>query len=94
MQSYSYPSGTEKVVKLYYHHDRLGSSDYLTNNVDGKVESYVGYDQALGVYYAQARMYDVANRRFMAADPVKGTVANPQMMAHYMYCLDKPSMGH
>ena len=31
-------------VKLWYHHDRLGSTDYLTDNVTGKVTSYVTYD--------------------------------------------------
>ena len=31
-------------VKLWYHQDRLGSVDYLTNNINGKVESYVTYD--------------------------------------------------
>ena len=34
----------EEVVKLYYHHDRLGSTDYLTSNVDGRAVSYVTYD--------------------------------------------------
>jgi RHS repeat-associated protein len=31
-------------VKLYYHHDRLGSTGYLTDNVSGKVASFVSYD--------------------------------------------------
>jgi len=44
----------------------------------------------LGAYYAKARMYDAENRRFMAVDPVKGTVADPQTMAQYTYCLDNP----
>ena len=32
------------IVKLWYHRDRLGSDDYLTDNVAGKVTSYVTYD--------------------------------------------------
>ena len=38
------------------------------------VTEYTGhmYDQVLEVYYARARMYDAADRRFMAMDPVKG----------------------
>ena len=31
-------------VKLWYHHDRLGSTDYLTDNITGKVTSYITYD--------------------------------------------------
>jgi len=56
------------------------------------VTEYTGYayDQVLGVYYAQARMYDASDRRFMAVDPLKGSVANPQTMAQYTYCLNNP----
>ena len=32
-------------VKLYYHHDRLGSTKFLTDDVSGKVVSYVDYDE-------------------------------------------------
>ena len=108
------------IVKLWYHHDNLGSTDYLTSNVDGKVISYVtyddwgaltakavlkmgsreldlvqsyttyDYDMVLGVYFAQARIYDAGDRRFMAADPVKGALANPQTLAQYTYVLDNP----
>ena len=31
-------------VKLWYHQDRLGSTDFLTDNISGKVTSYVTYD--------------------------------------------------
>ena len=45
MQGYTYPAaGTANVVKLYYHRDRLGSADYLTDNISGKVTSYLTYD--------------------------------------------------
>ena len=56
MEFYSYGTGsgggimplsttnTTGVVKLYYHHDRLGSTDYLSDNVSGAVRSYVTYD--------------------------------------------------
>jgi RHS repeat-associated protein len=34
--------------------------------------SYTGhrYDEILGVYFAQARMYDAADKRFLASDPI------------------------
>ena len=105
---------------LGYHRDRLGSVDYLTDNVSGKVASYIDYDEwgaplkkyilklgqreldmaveytghawdaVLGVYFAQARMYDAANKRFMATDLVKGTVAYPMTLVPYVYVLDNP----
>ena len=31
-------------VKLWYHQDRLGSTDFLTNNISGTATSYVAYD--------------------------------------------------
>jgi RHS repeat-associated protein len=114
-------SGSDKgVVKLYYHNDRLGSADYLTDNVKGKIRSYAGYDDwgtrtsksvllydcrefdlvdqytahtldpVLDVYFAQARMYDAADRRFMAADPVKGAVALVPSLVKYQYVLNNP----
>ena len=43
-QSFAYPGGTERIVKMWYHHDRLGSTAYLTDNVVGSVESFVSYD--------------------------------------------------
>jgi RHS repeat-associated protein len=48
------------------------------------------YDQVLGVYFAQARMYDAADRRFMAVDPVKGWIADPITLPQYTYCLSNP----
>ena len=107
-------------VKLWYHQDRLGSTDFLTDNVQGKVASYIDYDawgaplkkavlkldareldlvieytghpydQVLGVYFAQARMYDAADKRFMAADPVRGDVSDPKTLTQYVYCVDNP----
>jgi RHS repeat-associated protein len=44
----------------------------------------------LGVYFAQARMYDAADRRFMAVDPVKGWILSPQSMVQYTYVLSNP----
>ena len=91
----------QRIVKLFHHQDRLGSTDYLTDNISGRITSYVSYDDfgmltakaiirlgqreldlvtnftghffdpVLGIYYARARMYDAANRRFMAQDPIK-----------------------
>jgi len=48
------------------------------------------FDEVLGVYYAKARFYDPVDRRFLAVDPVKGTVENPQSMVQYLYALNDP----
>ena len=36
-QTFDYPDGTESVVKMWYHHDRLGSTAHLTDNTAGAV---------------------------------------------------------
>ena len=90
------------IVKLWYHHDHLGTTEYLTDNVSGKVTSYISYDswgaltskanvkmgvreldlimeytghpydRVLGMYFAEARMYDTTDRRFVAVDIIAG----------------------
>jgi RHS repeat-associated protein len=56
------------------------------------VAEYTGhpYDNVLSAYFAEARMYDAADRRFLAADPIKGTVTNPLTLVPYTYVLDNP----
>jgi RHS repeat-associated protein len=56
------------------------------------VAEYTGhpYDNVLSAYFAEARMYDAADRRFLAKDLIKGTVANPLTMVPYTYVLDNP----
>jgi len=111
--------GTD-IVKLYYHADRLGTTDFMTSNTNGKVISYVSYDdwgaltakavlkagvreldlvlqytvhpfdQVLGVYFAQARMYDAADRRFMAVDLIGINIANTMTYNKYAYAWNNP----
>ena len=139
MQSFRYPhlDSPVNIVKLFYHVDRLGSTDFLSNNVSGRVEAFTNYDSwglppgnsggdprgnqgnndiqtnsilrlgvrqlnlstsftgfmfdpVLNLYFAQARMYDPATRRFMAVDPIKGNIANPQLMVPYTFVLNNP----
>jgi len=107
-------------VKLWYHQDRLGSVDYLTDNVQGNAASYVTYDdwgaltmkailklgvreldlvteytghpydQVLGVYYARARMYDAADRRWLSMDLIGTNLANPGSYNRYAYVWGNP----
>ena len=120
IESQTYSTGSKNIVKLYYHRDHLGSSDYLTANKDSRVKSYASYDNwgkvtenvvvmdgghsldlaieytgynydnVLRLYYAKARMYDPADRRFMAVDPVNGNRMQPETLLQYIYCLNNP----
>jgi len=56
------------------------------------VTSYTGhmYDPVLGVYYARARMYDAADRRFMAVDPIKGIIIRPATLSQYSFVVNNP----
>ncbi|MCL2126417.1 MAG: hypothetical protein FWH33_10595 [Oscillospiraceae bacterium] len=48
------------------------------------------YDQVLGLYFAQARMYDAAGRRFLAMDPLSKAITNTMPLAAYAYVNDNP----
>jgi RHS repeat-associated protein len=48
------------------------------------------FDHVLGMYFAEARMYDAGDRRFAAADPMFGDVADPTSLNPYVYVLDNP----
>jgi len=47
-------------------------------------------DMVLGGYYAKARMYDPQDKRFLAQDPIKGNVYDPQSLNTYIYVLNNP----
>lgn len=48
------------------------------------------YDQVLDLYYAKARIYNAADRRFMAVDPVVGQQKEPATFNYYAYSFDNP----
>ncbi|WP_289299236.1 RHS repeat-associated core domain-containing protein, partial [Xylanibacter rodentium] len=54
--------------------------------------NYTGHDwdDVLGMFYAKARFYDPAAKRFVAMDPVKGDVFEPMTLVPYIYCEDNP----
>ena len=54
--------------------------------------NYTGHDwdDVLGMFYAKARFYDPAAKRFVAMDPVKGNVTDPMSLVPYIYCVDNP----
>jgi RHS repeat-associated protein len=48
------------------------------------------YDAVLEVYFAQARLYDAENKRFMQTDPVGGSITVTLSFNAYLYCRDDP----
>ena len=48
------------------------------------------FDDVLGVYFAKARFYDPVDMRFLAIDPIKGFVIDPQTINSYIYVLNNP----
>ncbi len=54
--------------------------------------NYTGHDwdDVLGMYYAKARFYDPAAKRFVSMDPVKGNIVSPASLVPYIYCADNP----
>ena len=48
------------------------------------------YDHVLGIFFAQARMYDAENRRFVEMDGVVGNIFNTQTLIRYSYVLNRP----
>ena len=81
--------GTDEVGEFVSHiqYDEWGLPAVV---VQGVLEpNYTGHG-ALQVYYGKARMYDPNLKRFLAADPIKGVLTNPQSMNAYAYVLNNP----
>ena len=54
--------------------------------------NYTGHDwdDVLSMYYAKARFYDPDAKRFVAMDPIKGSITEPLSLVSYLYCVDNP----
>ncbi|RXZ81563.1 RHS repeat-associated core domain-containing protein [Paenibacillaceae bacterium] len=57
-----------------------------------EVADYTGhtYDRVLGQYFAQARMYDPVNKRFISEDTYEGNIGNPLSLNWYTYVENNP----
>ncbi len=57
-----------------------------------KVADYTGhtYDRVLEQYFAQARMYDPVNKRFISEDTYKGELEDPLSLHRYAYVHNNP----
>lgn len=53
--------------------------------------AFTGYrEEEDGKYYAQARDYDPTSGRFTGEDKVRGIMAIPDSVNHYLYCINDP----
>ena len=84
--TYRYVYGLEKVATVIYGIPNGAGSVMQQYEYPNSTENTVHpYDHVLDVYFAQARMYDAGDRRFVAADPMKGYIVNPQSLNSYAY---------
>jgi RHS repeat-associated protein len=60
-------------------------------DIDNSGFAGYGYDQVIGMYFAQYRLYDANNKRFTAVDPVAGNVLEPQSLNPYLYVRNNPA---
>jgi len=74
-----------------YDYDAWGNIINQTETVENPVK-YAGeyYDSELEQYYLRARYYDSKIGRFTSLDVIKGSIANPQGMNRYIYCVNNP----
>ena len=68
---------------------------YGLNTAVEKVENPIRYagayfDSESGMYYLKARYYDPVTAQFISSDSKAGTIANPETLNLYDYCLDNP----
>ena len=75
-----------------YYYDAFGQSitDTDTNGVNPY--RYAGYfmDREVGLYYLNARFYDVGIARFMQEDTYRGEANDPLSLNLYTYCYNNP----
>ena len=89
---------------IYLLGDHLGSTSLTANSSGGKVAElryhpwggtryqFTGQrnDTAIGLYFYNARYYDPALGRFIQADTIVPSPANPQSLNRYAYTLNNP----
>ena len=79
-----------KEVASYYY-DAFGEIVESSGEADNPIR-YAGYqyDEATGLYYLNARMYDPTVARFLQEDTYTGDVKDPLSLNLYTYCANNP----
>jgi len=95
--SVTHITGADGTIQALANYDEWGN---ITKSkplaIEGKTldlaNSYTGhdFDSLLCKYYAKARMYDPANKRFAAEDMIKGYAQMPTTLTAYTYCVNNP----
>ena len=78
-----------------YGFDEFGNDIWTAKDIfQDSMQSFgfTGYqmDSAGGLYFAQARRYDSGIGRFVSEDIMRGHIAVPFTMNHYIYCWNRP----
>nr|WP_278246591.1 RHS repeat-associated core domain-containing protein [Clostridium bornimense] len=83
-------NGEGKEVASYYY-DAFGEIVESSGEADNPIR-YAGYqyDEATGLYYLNARMYDPTVVRFLQEDTYTGDVKDPLSLNLYTYCHNNP----
>ena len=83
-------NGEGKEVASYYY-DAFGEIVESSGEADNPIR-YAGYqyDEATGLYYLNARMYDPTVARFLQEDTYTGDVKDPLSLNLYTYCHNNP----
>jgi RHS repeat-associated protein len=93
----SYYTDPDGELAAYFEFDAWGVSctprpedaNYAGLDIANGFTGYT-YDAVIEVYFAQARLYDANNKRFLQTDPVGGSVTIALSFNAYLYCRDDP----
>lgn len=81
----------EGSIAATYYYDAFGNILESTGDVDNNI-LYSGYqyDEETGLYYLNARMYDLKIARFLQEDTYAGNPNDPLSLNLYTYCANNP----
>ncbi|MBC2581762.1 S8 family serine peptidase [Clostridium sp. DJ247] len=79
------------VVQGTYYYDAFGNITETTGSIKNPIR-YAGYqyDDEIGLYYCNARMYDPKIARFLNEDTYGGDPNDPLSLNRYTYCVNNP----
>ncbi|MBC5745890.1 RHS repeat-associated core domain-containing protein [Lachnospiraceae bacterium MD308] len=78
--------------ELSYEYDNFGETKINGGSAFQNEICYTGgiYDETTGLYYLNARYYDLENGRFLTEDTYRGELNEPDTLHLYVYCKNNP----